>query len=167
MKKIVLKESIERKILFIRGHKVLLDRDLASLYGVSTKVLNQAVKRNNKRFPNDFMFKLTEIEKTEVVTLCDHLNILKFSPQRPCAFTEQGVAMLSSVLNSERAMSVNIQIIRTFVKIRELLVTHKDLKRKIEDMEKKYDNQFHSVFDAIRQLLEPRPEKPKRKIGFK
>ena len=140
---------------------------MAELYGVSTKVLNQAVKRNINRFPEDFMFKLTESEKREVVTFCDHLKSLKFSSQQPCAFTEQGVAMLSSVLNSERAVSVNIQIMRTFVKLRQILVEHKDLKRKIEDMEKKYDGQFRIVFDAIRQLFEPPPEKPKRKIGFR
>jgi len=111
------------------------------------------------------MFRLTESEKTEVIANCDHLKTLKFSPFLPCAFTEQGVAMLSSVLNSERAIQVNIQIMRTFTKIREMLQAHKELWRKIEGMEKKYDHQFKIVFDALRQLLEP-PEKPKRQIGF-
>src|SRR3972149_8476390 len=142
MKALIPAEVIERKIFLIRGHKVMLDRDLAELYGVPTKVLNQAVKRNIKRFPGDFMFQLTQIEKDEVVTNCDHLRALRFSPQLPYAFTEQGVAMLSSVLNSERAILVNIQIMRAFTKLREILLTHKDLAKKIAEMEKKYDRQF-------------------------
>jgi len=143
----------------------MIDYDLAALYGVSTKVLNQAVKRNINRFPEDFMFRLTRQEKEEVVTNCDHLKTLKFSPQLPHAFTEQGVAMLSSVLNSERAITVNIQIMRTFTKLRALLSTHKDLQRKIEEMEKKYDQQFKVVFNAIRALISPEETKKKR-IGF-
>ena len=168
MTSIVLQEKIEKKIFLIRGKKVMLDKDLAILYEVPTKRLNEQVKRNSERFPEDFMFQLTKREKAEVVANCDHLKTLKFSPQLPYAFTEQGVAMLSSVLNSKRAVMVNIQIMRTFTKIRELLVTHKDLQRKIEDMESKYDEQFKIVFEAIRQLLEPPPvpEKPKGRIGF-
>jgi len=168
MTSIVLQERIEKKIFLIRGKKVMLDKDLAILYEVPTKRLNEQVKRNSERFPEDFMFQLTKREKAEVVANCDHLKTLKFSPQLPYAFTEQGVAMLSSVLNSKRAVMVNIQIMRTFTKIRELLVTHKDLQRKIEDMESKYDEQFKIVFEAIRQLLEPPPvpEKPKGRIGF-
>jgi len=143
----------------------MIDYDLAKLYEVPTKVLNQSVKRNVKRFPEDFMFKLTKKEKEEVVTNCDHLKALKFSPQLPYAFTEQGVAMLSSVLNSERAIYVNIQIMRTFTKLKSLLATHKDLQKKIEEMEKKYDQQFRVVFDAIRALITP-PETKRKKIGF-
>ena len=166
MTSLALQKTIEQKILLIRGKKVMLDKDLAILYEVPTKRLNEQVKRNSERFPEDFMFQLTKREKAEVVANCDHLKTLKFSPQLPYAFTEQGVAMLSSVLNSKRAVMVNIQIMRTFTKIRELLVTHKDLQRKIEDMESKYDEQFKIVFETISQLLEPPPEKPKRRIGF-
>ena len=165
VKNLMISETIESKIYFIRGQKVMIDYDLAKLYGVSTKVLNQSVKRNIKRFPEDFMFKLTKSEKEEVVTNCDHLKALKFSPQLPYSFTEQGVAMLSSVLNSERAIYVNIQIMRTFTKLRALLSTHKDIQRKIEEMEKKYDKQFRVVFDAIRALITP-PATTKKRIGF-
>jgi len=126
-------QIIENKIFVIYGLKVMLDSDIAQLYGVETKVLNQAVKRNLERFPLDFMFELTSEEKEEVVTNCDHLKALKFSPQLPYAFTEQGVAMLSSVLNSERAIYVNIQIMRTFTKLKSLLATHKDLQKKNSD----------------------------------
>ena len=149
MTSLALQKTIEQKILLIRGKKVMLDKDLAMLYEVPTKRLNEQVKRNIERFPEDFMFQLTKREKAEVVANCDHLKTLKFSPQLPYAFTEQGVAMLSSVLNSKRAVMVNIQIMRTFTKIRELLVTHKDLQRKIEDMESKYDEQFKIVFETI------------------
>lgn len=158
---------IEGKILMIRGHRVMLDRDLAGLYEVSTKALNQAVKRNLDSFPEDFMFSLNKVEKNEVVTICDHLKVLKYSPQLPYAFTEQGVAMLSSVLKSKRARLVNIQIMRTFVKLRELLNTHKELARKLEELERKYDAQFKSVFEAIRALMEPSGAEPKRIEGFK
>jgi fructoselysine-6-P-deglycase FrlB-like protein len=144
----------------------MLDADLAMLYGVKTKVLNQAVKRNLKRFPNDFMFQLTAKEKNELVTNCDHLSTLKFSPQSPYAFTEQGVAMLSSVLNSERAIMVNIQIMRAFTKLKREILTYAALKRKIDDMEKKYDTQFRVVFQAIKQLM-IEEEKPKPRIGFR
>lgn len=146
----------------------MFDKDLAELYGVETRVLVQAVKRNIKRFPDDFMFQLNDKEydffRSQFVILKSggrgqHTKYL------PYAFTEQGVAMLSSALNSERAVQVNIQIIRTFTKLREMLSAHKDLRRKIEDMEGKYDKQFKVVFDALRRLLE-QPEEPKRKIGF-
>ena len=165
MKDLVLAERIESKIYFIRGQKVMIDRDLAELYDVPTKRLNEQVRRNIKRFPEDFMFKLTKNEKDEVVANCDHLKALKFSPQLPYAFTEQGVAMLSSVLNSDRAIYVNIQIMRTFTKLRQMLLTHKDLQKKIEEMEKKYDQQFRVVFDAIRALITP-PVSKRKKIGF-
>ncbi len=163
---LLVQTKIESKILFIRGHKVMLDRDLAALYGVKTKVLNQAVSRNLKRFPEDFMFQLTKSEKKQVVTNCDHLETLKFSPQLPFAFTQEGVAMLSGVLNSRRAIQANIQIMRAFVKLRELMATHENLKKKIEEMEKKYDYQFKNVFDVIKRLIEPSKQEPKKRIGF-
>ncbi|MBI4681905.1 MAG: ORF6N domain-containing protein [Nitrospirae bacterium] len=162
---IIPQQVIEGKILIIRGKKVMLDRDLAALYGVETKALNQAVKRNLSRFPEDFMFQLSIIERNELVTNCDRFKTLKHSTVAPYAFTEQGVAMLSSVLNSELAVRVNIAIMRAFVKLREMLTTHKELRQKIEDMEKKYDHQFKVVFEVIKQLIEP-SQNPKKKIGF-
>ncbi|MCX5706033.1 MAG: ORF6N domain-containing protein [Candidatus Omnitrophica bacterium] len=161
-------DVVASKIIVIRGKRVMLDRDLAELYGVSTKRLNQAVKRNMERFPEDFMFPLTEKEKKEVVTNCDHLSALKFSYQSPLAFTEQGVAMLSSVLNSEQAIRVNIQIMRTFTYLRRMFLTNADLRRKIELMEKKYDKQFAVVFQIFKELIEPasKVSQPKRQIGF-
>jgi len=158
-------ERIEQTILFIRGEKVILDLDLAVIYGVTTKALNQAVKRNETRFPLDFMFQLTENEKLEVVTNCDHLARLKFSPYLPYAFTEHGALMLANVLNSERAAQTSVQVVRAFVKLRQMLASNAELARKLAAMEKKYDAQFKVVFDAIRQLMSP-PEKPKREIGF-
>jgi len=164
---IVPQQVIESKIFIIRGKKVMLDKDLAVLYGVETKVLNQAVKRNILRFPEDFMFQLSqeeakELSRSQFVTLKRGQNI-KYLPY---AFAENGVAMLSSVLNSKRAIQVNIQIMRTFTKIREMLATHKELKQKIEEMEKKYDYQFKVVFDVIKQLISPQETK-KGKIGFR
>jgi len=162
-------EVIENKILLIRGEKVMLDRDLAILYGVSTRILNQAVKRNAERFPKDFMFQLTqeesEVSRSQFVTLKRGQNIKYF----PYVFTEPGVAMLSSVLNSERAIQVNIQIIRTFVKIREMIIGNKELREKIEAMESKYDKKFAAVFQAIIKLMkDPKDGKvKKKKIGFK
>jgi phage regulator Rha-like protein len=158
-------EAIQSKILFLRGKRVILDRDLAVLYGVETRVLNQAVRRNITRFPDDFMFQLTNQElkslRSQIVILQENQH-LKY---KPYAFTEHGILMLSSVLNSERAVQVNIQIMRTFTKMREMLMNYQEVKQKIEDMEEKYDYQFKVVFEAIRQLLNP-PEKPKGKIGF-
>jgi hypothetical protein len=160
-------EQIEKKIYLIRGHKVMLDRDLAALYGVETRVLNQAVKRNLNRFPDDFMFQLTHPEMEHWKSQIVISNKDKMGLRRaPYAFTENGVAMLSSVLNSERAVEVNIQIMRTFARLREMLYTHRDLKLKIEAMERKYDHQFKVVFDVIKQLLEPPASEKKRKIGF-
>ncbi|MBW2250294.1 MAG: ORF6N domain-containing protein [Deltaproteobacteria bacterium] len=164
-KAIIPVESIVKKIIVLRGEKVLLDRDLAELYEVPTKVLNQAVKRNERRFPSDFMFRLTKQEKKELVTNCDRFRTLKHSSVLPRAFTEQGVAMLSSVLNSDRAIGVNIAIMRAFVKLRVMLASHKDLTRKIAELEKKYDEQFAIVFEAIQHILEE-DEKPKKKIGY-
>ena len=142
----------------------MLDRDLAILYGVETKYLKQQVNRNIERFPDDFMFQLT---REEFNNLRSQIATSTWGGARylPYVFTEQGVAMLSSVLKSKRAIQVNIQIMRTFIKLKEMLSTHKDLKQKIEEMEKKYDYQFKIVFDAIKQLLEP-PVKPKGKMGF-
>lgn len=164
MTKLVPVEVIASKIYIVRGIKVMLDRDLAELYGVETRVLKQAVRRNIDRFPADFMFELT---KDELNNLRSHIVTSSWGGVRylPMAFTEQGVAMLSSVLHSKRAVQVNIQIMRTFTQLRGMLSTHEDLKKKIESMEKKYDQQFQIVFEAIKQLLET-GEKPKKKIGF-
>ncbi len=166
MPKISASESIiHQQIHVIRGRKVMLDAALAKLYCVPTHRLNEAVKRNARRFPSDFVFQLTAAEKEEVIANCDNLKTLKFSAHLPFAFTEQGVAMLSSVLKSERAIDVNVQIMRAFVKLRELMQTHKDLLKKIQEMENKYDQQFKTIFDAIRQLIS-HEEKPRRTIGF-
>jgi len=180
---IVPTEMIQTKIYLIRGRKVMLDRDLAMLYGVGTGRLNEAVKRNIERFPEDFMFKLNKQEvkiwesyilgidlRSQIATssLRSQFAILKQGQHikyAPYVFTEQGVAMLSSVLNSKRAVQVNIQIMRTFTKMREMLASHKELREKIEAMEKKYDKKFRVVFEAIHALL--KEEKgPKRKVGF-
>ncbi len=167
MKELVLKEIIEKRIFLIRGHRVMIDRDLAELYGVETFNLNKAVKRNIERFPNDFMFQLTQDEFTSLIFQTGMSKGGRGGRRyMPYVFTENGVAMLSSVLRSKKAILVNVQIMRSFTKLRELLVTHKELKHKIEDMENKYDAQFRVVFDAMRQLLESPPEKPKRKIGY-
>jgi len=162
---LITQEKIERKIFVIRGKKIMLDHDLADLYEVKTHRLNEQVKRNIKRFPDDFMFQLTNREKAEVIANCDNLKMLKFSPVNPYAFTEQGVAMLSSVLSSARAVEVNIQIMRTFSKVRELMITHKDLRLKIEELEKKYDAQFKIIFAALKRLIDP-PQRPKAPMGF-
>lgn len=160
-------ERIERSILFVRGQKVILDRDLAQLYGVETRVLNQAVRRNIRRFPPDFMFQMNPEEfskwKSQIVMSKKERMGLR---RRPLVFTEQGVAMLSSVLGSDRAIDVNIAIMRAFVRLREMMATHKELSQKIEELEKKYDAQFRAVFDAIRELLQPAPIPSKRRIGF-
>ncbi len=158
-------EIIQSKIYFLRGRKVMVDSDLAELYDVKTKSLNLAVKRNKTRFPQDFMFQLN---KDETYRLRFQFETSKPRGGRrylPYVFTEQGVAMLSSVLHSERAIQVNIQIMRTFSKIRQMLEAHKELRQKIEEMEKKYNHQFKIVFDTLRQLLQPQAPL-KRKIGF-
>ncbi len=143
----------------------MLDADLADLYNVPTKALNQAVKRNADRFPSDFMFQLTAAEKNEVVTNCDHLKKLKYSPVLPHAFTEHGAIMLASVLNSPTAVRASLQVVRSFVKLREVLASHRELAKKFEALEKRYDARFKVIFEAIRQLMEPET-KPKKKIGF-
>ena len=167
-------ERIEHSIFLIRGQKVMLDADLADLYGVETKAFNQAVRRNLSRFPQDFMFQLT---REEAENLRCHFGTSSLRSQivtsnarggrryNPLAFTEQGVAMLSSVLRSERAVQVNIAIMRAFVKLREMLASNRELARRLDEMEKKYDSQFKVVFDAIRELMKP-PEKPRHRIGF-
>ncbi len=165
-KSLIPTEKIASMIYLIRSQKVMLDRDLAELYGVQTKVLKQAVRRNINRFPFDFMFELTKEEledwRSQFVTSKSDKMGLRYTPM---AFTEQGVAMLSGVLNSDRAIQVNIQIMRTFSQLRRMLETHRDLKRKIEAMEKKYDQNFQIVFEAIKQLFDGE-EKPIRKIGY-
>ena len=162
---IIPNEVIENKILLIKQKKVMLDKDLAVLYGVKPIRLREQVKRNMKRFPADFMFQLTKKEADLLVSQNAIPSKRSLGGALPYVFTEQGVAMLSSVLNSERAIQVNIQIMRAFTKLREMLATHVELRRKIEAMEKKYDEQFHVIFDAIKQLLDCE-EKPKKKIGF-
>jgi ORF6N domain-containing protein len=167
-------ERIERRILLVRGHKVMLDADLAELYGVRTRRLNEQVRRNSERFPGDFMFQLTA---EEFESLRFHFGTSSLRSQfatskggrggrryLPLAFTEQGVAMLSSVLRSKRAVEVNIAIMRAFVKLREMLASNQELARRLDQIEQKYDARFKIVFDAIRELMKP-PEKPRRAIG--
>ncbi|MFC1480419.1 ORF6N domain-containing protein [Candidatus Omnitrophota bacterium] len=159
-------ETIESKILLIRGKKVMLDKDLAELYKVDTRQLTRQVRRNIDRFPDDFMFLLT---RKELMNLKCQFGTSSWGGTRklPYAFTEHGILMLSSVLNSQRAILVNIQIMRTFVSLKRMLFTYEGLRRKIEAMEKKCDGQFQIVFTALRKLMEPPPEKPRRMIGFK
>ncbi len=156
MSNIVPMEMVEKKIMLVRGQKVMLDKDLAELYGVETKVLIQAVKRNLIRFPSDFAFQLNYQEVTNLRS--QFVTSSSWGGRRylPFVFTEQGVAMLSSVLNSDRAIEVNVEIMRAFVRLRQLLATHKDLAKKLEELENKYDGQFKIVFEAIRRLMLPR-----------
>ena len=161
-------EDVKRTILTIRGHKVILDADLARLYGVSTKRLNEQVKRNRNRFPDDFMFRLTPEEKAEVVANCDHLTNLKFSPALPLAFTEHGAIMAASVLNTQQAIEASIFVVRAFVGLREILATHRRLARKLKELEARmgeHDEQLQVIFEAIHQLMTP-PDTPPKKIGF-
>src|ERR1700730_2067256 len=146
-------ENVARLVFFVRGEKVMLDADLAQLYGVTTGNLNKAVKRNQARFPGDFMFRLTEKETESLIFQSGRSKGRGGRRHRPYAFTEQGVAMLSSVLNSERAVQVNVAIMRTFVQLRRLMDSNADLARKIESLEKKYDGKFATVFAAIKQLI--------------
>lgn len=177
MSELIPREIIERKIYFIRGHKVMLSMDLAELYGTPVKRLNEQVRRNLKRFPEDFMFQLND---EEYAILKSQIATSSWGGARranPYAFTEQGVAMLSSVLNSERAIDVNIAIMRAFVRLREVLLTHKDLAAKIAALEIMYQNHdmrisehdenIIAIFEAIKKLMAPPPEKPRRMIGFK
>ena len=162
---LVTQETIASKIFLIRGKKVMLDRELSELYDVETKMLKRAVKRNIERFPDDFMIQLAKAEYDPLRHQFGTLKRGQHSKYLPFAFTQEGVAMLSSILNSKRAIMVNIQIMRTFTKLREMLVSYKDINRKIENMERKYDSKFKIVFEAIKQLLQP-AKKPKKKIGF-
>jgi hypothetical protein len=156
-------ERVARSIFMARGEKVLLDRDLAVLYGVETRALNQAVRRNLNRFPPDFLFELSRDEIRALATLREDGKIRH--SKAVFAFTEQGVAMLSSVLRSDRAAQVNVAIMRTFVQLRRILATHADLARKLEALERKYDKRFRAVFDAIRALMSEK-KAPRREIGF-
>ena len=157
-------DRVEQRILLLREQKVMLDHDLAELYGVETRVLVQAVGRNQNRFPPEFMFQLTkeELENWRSQIVMSNPSAKMGLRRRPYAFTEHGILMLSSVLRSETAVQVNIEIMKTFVRLREVLATHKDLALKITEMEKKYDQHFKVVFDAIRKLMEPPPAPKKR-----
>ena len=161
-------EIIERAILIIRGKKVILDADLANIYGVKTKRLNEQVKRNIDRFPADFMFRLTDKEVEKVVANCDHLHKLKYSNINPNAFTEHGALMVSSVLNTATAIQTSVFIVRAFVKLREILSTHEKLERMIVELEKKYDQHISVIYAAIRELMKQEEEiKNRPAIGYK
>ncbi len=165
---IVPQDFIQQKILFIRGQRILLDADLADLYGVSTKRLNEQVKRNRGRFPEDFMFRLNVREKAEVVAICDHLKRLKFSPVEPFAFTEYGAIMAANVLNSKRAIEVSLLVVRVFIELRKTFRAHKELAAKLRDLEGKlgkHDAEIQAILQVIRRLMTDEA-KPKKKIGF-
>ena len=173
MQSVIPIERITGKIFLIRNEKILLDSDLAELYGVETRVLKQAVRRNPKRFPGDFMFQLTKKEWNKVITNCDNLGNRKYSPSTPFAFTEQGVAMLSSVLNSSRAIEVNIAIMRAFVQLRKFLQSNDELSKKLKKLEKEtkskfkeQDEQIRLIFEAIKELITEK-RKPKPQMGFR
>ncbi|HUR31600.1 MAG TPA: ORF6N domain-containing protein [Saprospiraceae bacterium] len=157
--------GVQNAILNIRGLKVMLDRDLADLYGVETKRLNEQVKRNKARFPPDFMFKLTKKEKEWVVANCDHLLVLKFSRTTPYAFTEHGAVMLAAILNTTVAVKTSILVVRAFVELRKSTTSNQDLGRKINELEMKYDERFSIVFKALKKLID-KPIPPRRQIGF-
>lgn len=162
-------ENVADLILLIRGERVILDADLAQLYGVATGVFNQAVKRNRQRFPAKFMFQLTEEEKQEVITNCDNLKKLKYYRGLPYAFTEHGVVMAASILNSQEAVEVSIYVVQAFVQMRRMLFQHKELFSKLGELEKTvalHDVHIRSLFNAIRELMMPPPLPPKRRIGF-
>jgi len=160
-------EVIINKIYVIRGQKVMVDRDLAELYGVTTKRLNEQVKRNNNRFPSNFMFELTKEEKNQLVANCDHLKKLKFSPVLPKVFTEHGILMLSSVLNSELAVKMSVQIIETFVQLRKLANNYDDIMHKINEMESRNNEQFSEIYEVLQRLFSKPKEKPRKEIGYK
>ena len=162
---IVLSESVDLRILTVRGHRVMLDVDLAELYGAEIRALNQSVRRNRECFPDDFMFALSAEEWDAIRDSIGQSRGWGGRRNPPLAFTEQGVAMLSSVLRSTRAVAVNIEIMRAFIRIREALQAHKDLAQRLDDLEAKYDSQFSVVFDAIRQLMTP-PTRPRKPVGF-
>ena len=161
-------EEVASRILVIRGEKVMIDADLAELYGVATKALNQAVKRNSERFPDEFMFQLSQTEKDEVVTNCDHLAKLRFSKTLPYAFTEHGALMVATVLNTRRAVEISLYVVRAFVKLREMLASNKELAAKLNELEHKlesHDQAIAGLINAIRELMKP-PETKQRPIGF-
>lgn len=161
--------KIENRILLIRDEKVIIDADLAGFYGVPTKRLNEQVKRNTNRFPDDFMFQLTKSEKSEVVANCDHLENLKYSRSLPYAFTEHGAIMAASVLNTPRAIEVSVFIVRAFIKLRQFIAGRKELQRKISQIDKRlidHDEQIVELVNLIKQLLNPEPPPKKRRIGF-
>jgi hypothetical protein len=162
--------TIQQRILLIRGEKVIVDADLAGFYGVSTKALNQAVRRNPERFPRDFMFRLSPEEKAELVTTCDHLERLKFSPVNPLVFTEHGAIMAASVLNSPRAIEVSVYIVRAFVKLRVAIAEHKELSRRMAQVERKlsdHDGQIRLLLEAIKELINPKVPPMTKRIGFR
>jgi len=168
---LVLLDAIEPRILMIRGQRVMIDADLAELYGVTTKALNQATKRNSARFPVDFVFQLSDSEKQEVVTNCDHLERIKFSRTLPYAFTEHGAIMAASVLNSPRAVEVSVFVVRAFIKLREFIASNKELAQQLQALERKVGSQdeaIRALVKAINQLMVP-PAEPKKKgrIGFR
>ena len=161
-------EQVEQRILLVRGRKVIIDADLAQFYGVTTKRLNEQVKRNKNRFPEDFIFQLTAEEKAEVVANCDHLARLKFSPSLPNAFTEHGAIMAAGVLNSERAVELSVFVVRAFVRLRKVLASNKELAVKLAELERRlesHDESIQTLVEAIRQLMAP-PDNDKRRIGF-
>jgi len=169
MNELIPQEAVERRIFLIRGRKVMLDRDLAELFGVKTKQLNRQVKRNIKRFPQEFMFRLTKKERDELVPIWHQFRQMKHSYVLPYAFTEHGVAMLASVLNSESAVKMSIIIIKTFIKLREIVVTHKELALKLQELEGrvgKHDSDIQAIIKAIKHLLAPSRAKNKVITGF-
>jgi len=168
-KSVVKVGTIQHRILLIREKKVIIDADLAEFYGVTTKALNQAVRRNNERFPEDFMFQLNKTEKIEVVTNCDHLEKLKYSPVNPLVFTEHGALMAASILNSTRAVEVSLYIVRAFVALRRAVSEHKELSQKIIQLERKladHDDQIIAIIKVIKELTSPKSVPKKRRIGF-
>jgi hypothetical protein len=161
-------EVIEQRIFMIRDKRVMIDKDLAELYGVETKYLNRQVKRNKERFPAEFMFQLNRKEKGELVTNWHRFEMMKHSNTLPFAFTEHGVAMLSSVLGSRKAVRISIFIVKTFIRLRRLIETHRDINHKVDELERKvksHDTEIRSIFEAIRQMIIV-SEKPKKRIGF-
>ena len=169
MSNIIPVEPIQQRILEFRSQKVIIDADLAAIYGTTTKRLNEQVRRNIERFPTDFMFQLTKEEKTDVVANCDHLVNLKYSPHLPFVFTEHGTLMAASVLNTERAVQVSVFVVRAFVKLREMVATHKEFTTKLKELEQRVGTNDQAIIElvqTIKKLMEPLPPKPKRKIGF-
>jgi phage regulator Rha-like protein len=170
VKELIPQEVVEKRIFLIRGQKVIIDKDIAELYGVETKHLNRQVRRNLQRFPKEFMFRLNKKERDELVTICHRLSSLKHSSAMPLAFTEHGVAMLATILNSKRAVKMSIIIVKTFVKLRETISKHREIVLQLKFLQEKvdrHDKEIIAIFEVIQQLIEPPvEEKPKRRIGF-